>query len=408
MQNHFTHKTIEPKIYSASEHHVHNHLINSSALFVIDKLHEMGHIAYLVGGSVRDLLMNKSPKDYDVSTSARPEEIKKIFQRNCILVGRRFRLAHVRFENQVIEVSTFRAGDPQDELLIVKDNIWGSPEEDVLRRDFTINGLFYNPQKREIIDYVGGFEDLKQHLLRCIGNPEFRFKQDPVRMIRFQKFRARFGFQVEDTAIAALYKCRQEIVKSSPARVLEEIFRMLESGASESFFRLLTESELIKILFPLFESYLHTEMGETIYAYLKAADSINQEKDRILNRSLLTSCLVYPILHQEIHQRYLDKGHQPHFGEVFHLCQELIHDLFFAPFSHFPRRIRQEAQSICSLQYRLTPLNPNKPLYHRIVKQKDFHPALLFLKLRTLIDHRLFKVYSRWKQIHQDSKRSDA
>ncbi len=392
-------KTNELRIYSSEEHHIRNHLIDPNALFVIESLQKAGHTAYLVGGSVRDLLMNKKPKDYDVSTSARPEEIKKLFRRQCILVGRRFLLAHVRFGRFVVEVATFRSGDPQGEELITMDNMWGSPKEDVLRRDFTINGLCYDPKLHEIIDYVGGFEDLQKHLLRSIGNPEARFRQDPVRMIRFQKFRARFGFQAEEKAVEALYNCRNEIIKSSPARVLEEIFRMLESGAAEPFFRLLTESELLKILFPMLESYFHQEIGEVIYSYLKAADSINQKgEEESLDRCLLTACIIFPILEAEISRKFIEKKTLPHLGQIIDLCAELIHTLLFSAFSHFPRRIRQEAQALCQLQYRLTPLDPKKRVRTRIAKQRDFAKALSFLKLRTLIDHRLFKPYSFWKQ----------
>ncbi len=386
---------MQPKIYTSQDHHIRNNLIDPNALKVLTKLHEAGYTAYLVGGGVRDLLMRKKPKDFDISTSALPEEVKKVF-RNCILIGRRFRLAHIRFGRQIIEVSTFRAGDPSDEL-IVRDNIWGTPEEDVMRRDFTINGLFYNPLDHTIIDYVDGFEDLQQHTLRCIGEASVRFKQDPVRMIRMQKFRARFGFHVEKEALKALDKCRKEIQKSAPARILEEILRMLESGASEDFFRLLVQSKILHLLLPRLSDYFESEIGETIYHYLKAVDAMNTKGHyRTLDREILTAALLFPILDHAIHNT-LD--HRPNLGEIMDLSHSLIEQLLLAPFSHFPRRLRQGAHTILQMQYRLTPLNKRKQARQRIVRQKQFPLALTFLKLRSLVQPSLFQSYEHWKRI---------
>lgn len=226
---------MHPKIYASDQHEIDINMVDPNALYVIQKLQDAGYSAYLVGGSVRDLLVNKVPKDFDISTSAKPEEIKQIFKRQCLLIGRRFRLAHIRFGKKVIELSTFRSGVNEGEL-ILHDNIWGTEEEDVLRRDFTINGLYYNPSTQTVIDYIGGLEDIHQGILCTIGDPIVRFKQDPVRMLRLLKFRARFGFKIEPHTRKALVLCRNEIVKSSPARILEEIYRMLESGASAPFF----------------------------------------------------------------------------------------------------------------------------------------------------------------------------
>ncbi len=385
-----------PTIYTSKDHHIRNNLIDPNALVVLTKLHQAGHTAYLVGGGVRDLLMHKKPKDFDISTSALPEDVKKIF-RNCILIGRRFRLAHVRFGRQVIEVSTFRAGDPTDDELIVRDNLWGTPEEDVMRRDFTINGLFYDPLDHKIIDYVGGFKDLQNHTLRSIGDPLVRFKQDPVRMIRMQKFRARFGFHVDKKALAALDSCRDDIQKSSPARVLEEIFRMLESGSAEPFFRLLIESKILHLLFPKLATYFEAELGVTIYNYLKAADSMNTRGNyRTLDRSILTAVLLFPILDQRIQE---ESDPAPNLGQIMEMTYELIDQLLFQSFSHFPRKLRQGAHSILHLQYRLTPLGKKKHPRHRIVKQKAFPDALTFLKLRSLVQPIHFKTYEYWKRI---------
>jgi poly(A) polymerase len=392
-----------PKLYSEQDHHIRNDLIDPHALSVLRKLHEAGHRAYLVGGSVRDLLMKQRPKDFDISTSAHPEEIKEIF-RNCILVGRRFRLAHIRFGKDVIEVSTFRSGDPMDDDLIVRDNIWGTPEEDVLRRDFTINGLFYDPLDHTIIDFVGGFEDLKQHHLRVIGDPLIRFRQDPVRMIRMQKFRARFGFYADPLALDALAQCRNEITKSAPARVLEEILRMLESGSAEPFFRLLMESSLLEILFPTLSNYFHEEnLGHAIFTYLKAADSMNVIGHyRTLDRSLLIAALIFPILEVRIETHSSEAKKIPHIGEIIELTHQLFQELLFNSMVHFPRRLKAACHFILQMQYRLTPLDQRKALRTRLAKQKEFLLALTFLKMRALVHHKYFKPYEFWKQIHRN------
>jgi poly(A) polymerase len=195
--------------------------------------------------------------------------------------------------------------------------------------------------------------------------------------------------------------CRKEINKSSPARVLEEIFRMLESGSSEPFFRLLAESDLLVILFPTFSQFFHRAIGESIYAYLKAADAMNaQGHYKVLDRSLLTAALIFPIVEHEVKTLLSTQNKTPHLGEVMQLIEQLIHELLFEAFSQFPRRIRLGAQLILQMQYRLIPLDPSRRPRTRIVKQKGFIQALIFLKLRALLQHELFKTYEHWKRLY--------
>lgn len=390
---------LTPKIYTSEDHHIRNDLINPHALSVLRRLHEAGFTAYLVGGGVRDLLLRREPKDFDISTSARPEEVRKLF-RNSILIGRRFPLAHIRFGKEVIEVATFRAGDPADEELIVRDTTWGTPDEDAFRRDFTINGLFYDPLDHRIIDYVGGFEDIQAHLLRCIGSPKVRFKQDPVRMIRMQKFRARFGFHVAPEDLNALEECYVEISKSSPARVLEELFRMLESGAAESFFRLLYESKLLEALFPKLDIYLKGGGEPHFFSYMQAVDALNRSlRPRILDRAILSAACVFPLLEEEIAKRNAEKP--LHLGHIMEVTEEVMDLLLLGGFAHFPRKIRHDATFLLVMQYRLTPLGKKRSASHKIIHHECFIPALTFLKLRALHDHSLFKVYQQWKHLYQ-------
>src|SRR5687767_15102420 len=226
--------------------------IDPDADRVVRKLTRAGYKAYLVGGCVRDLLVGKRPKDFDVATSATPNEIKATF-RNSQIIGRRFRLAHVFFGSKIIETSTFRA-NPRDEdeidLLIRRDNVFGTETEDARRRDFTINGLFYDVEREEVIDHVGGLADLDAKLVRTIGDPDVRFQEDPVRMLRAIKFAARLGFGFEPTTYRALLRWRGEISKCAPPRLLEEIHRLLRGAAARRSFELLVETGVLAVLSP--------------------------------------------------------------------------------------------------------------------------------------------------------------
>lgn len=224
--------------------------IDADADKVVRRLARSGHKAYLVGGCVRDLLLNRTPKDFDVATSATPGEIRGLF-RNCRIIGRRFRLAHIFFGPKIIETSTFRANPrngEEEELFIRQDNVFGSDTEDAQRRDFTINGLFYDVEAETIIDHVGGERDLEARLVRTIGDPDIRFREDPVRMLRAIKFAARLGFEIEPMTYQALIRHKAEILKCSSARVVEEVYRLLRSGAATRSMELLLETGIATVL----------------------------------------------------------------------------------------------------------------------------------------------------------------
>src|SRR4051795_5466937 len=234
---------VEPRIIPRAEHPLSRSDVDPDALKVLYRLRQGDHAAYLVGGSVRDLLLGRRPKDFDIGTSAHPYQVKKLF-RNCWIIGRRFRLAHVKFGQKVIEVATFRrqvaAGEevvqdgvpapdpntPEGEQLIHHDNTFGTPEEDAFRRDFTINALAYDISDFSIIDFVGGLDDLDAKLVRSIGDPEVRIHEDPVRMLRAVALASRLGFTIDPPLDAAIRKHRREIAKSSPPRLIEEYYKI--------------------------------------------------------------------------------------------------------------------------------------------------------------------------------------
>ncbi len=396
---------VQPTLYHADSHRIDPAAIDPDALYVIERLQEAGHVAYLVGGGVRDLLFGKRPKDFDISTSARPEEVRRLF-RHCLLIGRRFRLAHVRFGAKVIEVSTFRAGDPATDELITHDNEWGSPEEDVLRRDFTINGLYYDPSEHMVIDYVGGFADIQRRRLVTIGVPEVRFRQDPVRMIRLIKFRARFDLEVESQTEKALWACCSEIHKSAPARVLEELLRMMESGSAEPFFRLMVESGLLPQILPEVTRALMGPDGVAMYRALKAIDLLqaSPSRRRPFDRSVLFAALVWPLMEALVLAHTAEEGRPPHLGQVMELADLLLHDLLEgAP--PFPKKLRWGVAAVLADQYRLTPLERQKISRARF-SGAERNLAMELLKIRAALRPDLVLTFERLREEQRAQKES--
>src|SRR6476646_2786566 len=281
---------VEPRIVPREAHSLSRKDIYPDALKVLYRLRQGEHAAYLVGGSVRDLLLGRRPKDFDIGTSAHPYQVKKLF-RNCWIIGRRFRLAHVKFGPKVIEVATFRrqvapgeeivqdgvpAPDPstaEGQHLIHRDNTFGTPEEDAFRRDFTINALFYDIATFSVIDYVGGLVDLRAGIVRSIGDPDVRLREDPVRMLRAIALAARLDFTIDPPIRSAIAELRHEIARSSPARLLEEYYKILRAGSSEKAFRGLAEAGLLEPI----SSELHRGATAALWESLAALDAYRRQ-----------------------------------------------------------------------------------------------------------------------------------
>jgi len=256
----------EPRVLARSEHPISRRFIDQNALKVLYRLHNAGYRACLVGGSVRDLMMGRTPKDFDVGTNAKPNEIRRLFS-NSRIIGRRFRLVHVFYhDGGVVEVSTFRRDpDPDEqrgepgELLITSDNAYGTPRQDAFRRDFTINALFYDIADYSVIDHVGGIQDLERKLVRAIGDPDVRFQEDPVRMLRACEFAGRLGIGIEAKTQEAIHRQRKELEKASPARVTEEIVQLLKCGRAGAAMQWMLELGLLEVLLP--EAYAMLTAG---------------------------------------------------------------------------------------------------------------------------------------------------
>lgn len=318
--------------------------IDRDALNVIHRLNKAGYTAYLVGGGVRDILLGRTPKDFDIVTSARPRQIRQLFK-NAFLIGRRFRLALIVFGDKQIETSTFRrAPNPNEEtdqsavgaLYQDADNLFGTPEQDAQRRDFTVNALFYDVKTSSIIDYTGGLKDLENGVLRSIGDPNIRFREDPVRMLRAIRLSARLDFKIHSDSLKAIAKHGDEILQASKPRIFEETMRLFGFSKAETSFRKLWDSKLMARLLPEIEEYLKTSGGKKspLWNYLAAFDKLNenyntadkQSRTFISDVALKMSTLIAPIYLSQISQN-------ASMEERYELANQLIFKIFKSPFS---------------------------------------------------------------------------
>ncbi len=263
---------MNPVVIDRSQHTISRQRISREALNVLHRLHEAGFKAYLAGGGVRDLLLGRTPKDFDIATDAHPNQVKRLF-RNCRLIGRRFRLAHIHFHNTYIEVATFRANlrpdaEPAPEHLfhkrdgvIARDNVFGTAPEDAVRRDFTVNALFYNIADRSIIDYVGGLKDLDARVIRVIGDAGERLREDPVRMIRAIRFASALDFTIEESARRAITELKDTIQLASRDRLYEELLKLASCGRVEKVVEELMATGLFDVLFPAVAAWMRSPEG---------------------------------------------------------------------------------------------------------------------------------------------------
>ena len=291
----------EPLVLPRDQHCISRSDINDNALKVLYRLHQAGFAAYLVGGGVRDLLMNMHPKDFDIATDASPEQIKELF-RNCRLIGRRFRLAHIHFGRDIVEVATFRGhhlDDHSDEQalthdgMILRDNVFGTLAEDAWRRDFSVNALYYNIADFSVVDYTGGMEDLNQRVLRMIGDAQVRCQEDPVRMLRAIRFAAKLQFNLDSNLLDALATQRHRLAAVPPARLFDEILKLFLGGFALRTFHLLREHHLFEILFPASAQYL--DSGDQTFLALIEQACINTDQ-RIAENKPVTPAFLFAVL----------------------------------------------------------------------------------------------------------------
>ena len=412
-----------PLILSRDEHGLSRQDIEHSALDVLYGFKRAGYEAHLVGGCVRDLLLGLEPKDFDIVTSAEPDQVKMVFKHRCRLIGRRFRLAHVRFGRTVIEVATFRgssenktqtnrqdrfgrngkysgaAHEVDDTGRVVRDNVYGTIEEDVWRRDFTINALYYNIKDFSIIDYTGGLDDIEKGQLRLIGDPETRYREDPVRMIRAIRFAAKLGFNIEEKTEKPIFELAPLLLDVSHARMFEEVLKLFHSGVAVQVFEKLRHYGLFEHLFPQTEHVLSEEQNGfprmLVIEALKSTDKRIRE-GKSVNPSFLFSALLWePMLQRRA--EYLEEG-LPKQEALYAAADDVIGEQIKC--TAIPKRFTAQIREIWSFQYRL----PNR-YGDRAVKLREhvrFRAAYDFLGIRAAAGETdLQEVFDWWTEYQE-------
>jgi poly(A) polymerase len=378
-----------PVVVPRAKHAVSRKQIDPDALKVLYRLHQNDFAAYLVGGSVRDLLLGRHPKDFDIGTDAHPYQVKRLFK-NCWIIGRRFRLAHVRFGPKTIEVATFRRQltaaelaipeEPHDGIplehaghhdrMLHRDNTFGTPEEDAFRRDFTVNALFYDIADFSIIDFTGGLRDLDERVIRCIGDPTERFQEDPVRMIRAVSMASRLDFTIDPPIDAAIAAHRGELARSAPARLVEEIYKLLRAGSAEKAFRMLAERRLLEPIAP----ELQKRAGEGLWRSLAALDTHRRQFDETpetLTNAVLLGTLLVPV-------GYDFRPPPVVFSDDGRPKKEPALSLGLLPLA---RRDVERLRHILSLQRRLLDLHLSPRARRALMHRGPFREALTWLEI---------------------------
>ncbi|WP_195755852.1 polynucleotide adenylyltransferase PcnB [Enterobacter sichuanensis] len=376
------------------QHTISRKDISENALKVLYRLNKAGYEAYLVGGGVRDLLLGKKPKDFDVTTSATPEQVRKLF-RNCRLVGRRFRLAHVMFGPEIIEVATFRghheagASDRTTSQrgqngMLLRDNIFGSIEEDAQRRDFTINSLYYSVADFTVRDYVGGMQDLQEGLIRLIGTPETRYREDPVRMLRAVRFAAKLNMRISPETAEPIPRLATLINDVPPARLFEEALKLLQAGYGFETYNLLREYNLFQPLFPTITRYF-TENGDSpmermIAQVLKNTDTRIRNDMRVNPAFLFAAMFWYPLL--ETAQRITQESGLAYY-DAFALAANDVLDEGCRTLA-IPKRITTLVRDIWQLQLRMSRRQGKRAW--KLMEHPKFRAAFDLLSLRAEVE----------------------
>jgi poly(A) polymerase len=374
-----------PVIIPRSEHNISRSQISESALKVLYRLKSGGYSAYLVGGSVRDMLLGREPKDFDVVTDAHPEQVRELF-RNSRLIGRRFRLAHVRYGREIIEVSTFRGhhdGSEEDSHVvdgrIIRDNVYGTLDEDVWRRDFTVNALYYNIEDFTVIDHVGGMDDIKAGRIRLIGNPEERYIEDPVRMLRAVRFAVKLGFRIDPESEKPIFQLSSHLKEMPPARLFDECVKLFIGGVALQTFEQLRHYDLFHVLFPQTDKLLSQQEGgfpQTLLIQALKNTDIRVVEDKPVTPGFLVAALLWaPMMNlvREYERRGLSEV------EAISLASDVVISKQVSR-TAMPRRYSQMAREVWELQIRLKNTRGNRPA--RLVKHPRFRAAYDFLLLR--------------------------
>ncbi|MFO7552176.1 MAG: polynucleotide adenylyltransferase PcnB [Haliea sp.] len=395
------------KVIARDQHCISRRNISDGALKVMARLRSSGHQAYLVGGAVRDLLLGGHPKDFDIATDATPEEVHAIF-RNSRIIGRRFRIVHVRFGREVIEVTTFRGhhdsepdsgrGKAQshqsDQGLLLRDNVFGTLEEDAVRRDLTVNALYYDSASFAVYDHVHGMQDLEQRSVCIIGDPEVRFREDPVRMLRVARFAAKLEFTIEQETAAAIPRCAHLLREIPSARLFDEFLKLFFSGYAERTLEALLENDLLRYLFP--DSDYEIRQDNVAMALVQAAmrsTDLRIQADKSVTPAFLLAALLWPVT-DRLAEQLRDRGDPP-MTAMHNAAQQVIASALQT--LSIPRRFSMPMREIWEFQLRLQRGNTRKA--RELLQNRRFRAAYDFLLLREQAGEETGDVGAFWTEL---------
>ena len=397
---------VQLRVIPRDEHSISRTNISEPALKVLYRLRKAGYGAYLVGGGVRDNLLGLSPKDFDVATDATPEQVNGLF-RNSRLIGRRFKLVHVVFGREVIEVATFRAPPSEehsdkvsrqgDQGMILRDNVYGNKDEDAMRRDFTINALYYNIDDFSVHSYAGGWEDIQARQIRLIGGPATRYREDPVRMLRAIRFAVKLGFDIEEKTAAPIRDMAPLMTQIPAARLFEESLKLILAGSALDTMRMLREYNLFEPLFPAAEQ----RMQDDEYAVSLIENTMRNTDARIQSGKSVTpyfflAALLWPQLNK-VRQKYEDDGMAPH-PALQKAADKVLRDQVKA--TAIPKRFSIPMREIWELQLRLPKIRSRKA--PELTQHPRFRAAYDFLLLRQQSGEELQELCDFWTEIQVD------
>lgn len=386
---------IQADCHTRSEHPVSRKQISPNALKVLYRLKDSGYDAYLVGGCIRDILLGMQPKDFDVVTNATPEQVKRCFN-NCRIIGRRFRLAHIMFGREIIEVATFRghheADDQSDaktskqstEGQLLRDNVFGSIEEDAERRDFTVNALYYNIADYSILDFAKGMDDIKAGVINLIGDPETRYREDPVRMLRAVRFSTKLRMKIAERTEAPIFELSHLLRNIPPARLFDESLKLFLAGKALDNYRSLREYGLFRYFFPVVEQNLSSTPDSKEERFLELMftntdNRINSNKS-VSPAFILASLLWYPL---EAHAKDLELESGLHPYDAFQIAMnDIVHRTVQT--IAIPKRFTANMREIWQFQHRLTKIKGKRP--SQLLEQPRFRAAYDFLLMRAEIE----------------------
>jgi len=392
----------EADIIPASQHHLNSRRINKHAFAIIQRLKNAGFEAYVVGGGVRDLLLDQKPKDFDVVTNARPRQVRRLFN-NCRVIGKRFRLAHIYYGTEIIEVATFRASHEGAEPhqakqhvsgLILRDNVFGTLEEDATRRDFTINALYYDPVENKLLDFFNGFDDIQKRILRIIGNPQERYREDPMRMLRATRFAGKLDLVIDKKTEKSIMELAHLLSQVSPSRLYDEMIKLIYSGKTAPIFKLIQKFHLWEALFfgtdfiikqnPIYQDYFTR--------FFEATDN-RIKKNKPVSVIFFFATLLWPEFEKQYHH-----SEYKEFNTIlayYTAAKTTLHQQ--SKILALPKNCKLGIQDIWTLQSRLEKRKPRT--IRKLLHSKRFRAAYDLVGFHGILNKALIHIWDWWTKI---------